>query len=199
MPREPIVPAQPAPMAQTLVACSRNDEGSRPRAATHERPSGRSRSPRIDRSTITSPTTRSRTQISPGVRGATPNTYQQPRNHSPPPTGSTALLQINRHGERSEPDFRRLATAARAAAATAACRRLAEARLRARAERREHRELAQHVRGAAVRTRRRVGVHADELLEVPLALHACVLVDGHEPILPCARKDGRPRRGPAAC
>jgi hypothetical protein len=56
--------------------------GSRHPAATRQRPSGRSHSTRTDRSTITSPTTRSRTQISPGIHGADQPTTE--RNHSPP-------------------------------------------------------------------------------------------------------------------
>src|SRR5215216_1543285 len=87
----PIPLRRPAAMATQLAACSRNDDGSRPRAATHERPSGRSRPQRIDPSTITSPTTRSCTQISPGVRGRIGPVPAQPtRNHSPPWTGGPA-------------------------------------------------------------------------------------------------------------
>jgi len=74
--------AHPSSMI-TLPASSRSCCGSHPRVAAHQRPSGRSHSTRTDRSTITSPTTRSRTQISPGIHGATqhPNNH----NHSPPP------------------------------------------------------------------------------------------------------------------
>jgi hypothetical protein len=54
---------------------------SRPRAALQQRPSGRSRSPRIDPSTITSPAHGPWTQISPGARGTTAL-----HNHSPPAT-----------------------------------------------------------------------------------------------------------------
>src|SRR5829696_6874765 len=69
-------------MTHTLPASSRSYRGSRPPAATHQRPSGRSHSTRTDRSTITSPTTRSRTQISPGIHGAEQDPIE--RNHSPP-------------------------------------------------------------------------------------------------------------------
>jgi hypothetical protein len=69
-------------MTASLPARSRNCRDSRPRAAVHQRPSGRSRSPRIDPSTITSPTPQSSTQISPGVRGTIGTT--PPHNHSPP-------------------------------------------------------------------------------------------------------------------
>ena len=64
----------------------------RPRAAVHQRPSGRSRSPRIDPSTITSPTPGSSTQISPGVRGTIGPT--PPHNHSPPDL-TEARVQIS--------------------------------------------------------------------------------------------------------
>src|SRR3954467_15005561 len=78
----------------TLPAGSRSFRGSHPTpVAAHQRPSGRSHSPRNDRSTITSPTpTRSRTQISPGIHGATqhPNNH----NHSPPPL-TPAPVQIS--------------------------------------------------------------------------------------------------------
>ena len=69
----------------TLPASSRSCCGSHPRVAAHQRPSGRSHSARNDRSTITSPTvetTRSRTQISPGIHGAIPDPTHH--NHSPP-------------------------------------------------------------------------------------------------------------------
>src|SRR6266566_2436123 len=101
MPAEPIPPAQPArTMAHTFAACSRNDDGSRLRAATHRRPSGRGRPQRTDPSTITSPASRPRTQISPGVRGRIGQKNRRPaRNHSPPgPVDREALLQISRHG-----------------------------------------------------------------------------------------------------
>src|SRR2546430_833902 len=100
MPAEPIPPAQPArTMAHTFAACSRNDDGSRLRAATHRRPSGRGRPQRTDPSTITSPASRPRTQISPGVRGRIGQKNRRPaRNHSPPgPVDREALLQISRH------------------------------------------------------------------------------------------------------
>src|SRR6266508_5578401 len=107
---DPIPSAKPArsPMAHTLAACSRNDDGSRPRAVTHRRPSGRSRPTRIDPSTITSPTVRSRTQISPGVRGGiAPSPHQSGGNRSPPARlQREALLQISHHGSaKAEPDF----------------------------------------------------------------------------------------------
>jgi hypothetical protein len=101
MPAEPIPPAQPArTMAHTFAACSRNDDGSRLRAATHRRASGRGRPQRTDPSTITSPASRPRTQISPGVRGRIGQRNRRPaRNHSPPgPVDREALLQISRHG-----------------------------------------------------------------------------------------------------
>src|SRR6266566_3011136 len=100
MPAEPIPPAQPArTMAHTFAACSRNDDGSRLRAATHRRPSGRGRPQRTDPSTITSPASRPRTQISPGVRGRIGQKNRRPaRNHSPPgPVDREALLQISPH------------------------------------------------------------------------------------------------------
>jgi hypothetical protein len=94
---------EPTPLHRSLTmafpraARSRNDDGSRPRAATRQRPSGRSRPQRIDPSTITSPTARSCTQISPGVRGRIGSSPTRPtRNHSPP-LDSAALLQISRH------------------------------------------------------------------------------------------------------
>jgi hypothetical protein len=104
---EAIPSAKPAPMAHTLAACSRNDDGSRLRAVTHRRPSGRSRPTRTDPSTITSPTIRSRTQISPGVRGGIAPPPDQPSRNRPPPARGKreALLQINHHGPRSGPDF----------------------------------------------------------------------------------------------
>jgi hypothetical protein len=63
----PICSATPtAPqMTASLPASSRNCRDSRPRAAVHQRPSSRSRPPRNDPSTITSPATRPSTQISP--------------------------------------------------------------------------------------------------------------------------------------
>ena len=69
-----------------LPASSRNPAGSRVRAAAHERLSGRSRSLRVDRSTIKSPTPRPGpcTQIRQGVRGAITIGSRPTRNHSPP-------------------------------------------------------------------------------------------------------------------
>src|SRR4051812_18919413 len=70
-------------MTSTLPAGSRKCPGSRPTAAAHQRPSGRSHSTRTDPSTITSPTlTGSRTQIRPGIHGAQRQTTHH--NHSPP-------------------------------------------------------------------------------------------------------------------
>ena len=81
----------PAPSARSAKPTTPDDiatsgqlpqaaRGSRPRAAAHERPSGRSHSTRTDRSTITSPTPRSRTQISPGIHGTTtPTTTETPQ------------------------------------------------------------------------------------------------------------------------
>ena len=82
--------AQPSTMTSTLPAGSRKCPGSRPTAAAHQRPSGRSHSTRTDRSTITSPTTRSRTQIRPGIHGA------DQHNHSPPQPLTQAPVQIRR-------------------------------------------------------------------------------------------------------
>ena len=69
-----------------LPASSRNPAGSRVRAAAHERLSGRSRSLRVDRSTIKSPTPGPGpcTQIRQGVRGAITIGSRPTRNHSPP-------------------------------------------------------------------------------------------------------------------
>src|SRR2546423_1517175 len=69
-------------MITTLPTSSRKCRGSHPRVEAHQRPSGRSHSTRTDRSTITSPTTRSRTQISPGIHGAIDDPTEH--NHSPP-------------------------------------------------------------------------------------------------------------------
>src|SRR4051794_33948576 len=69
----------------TLPASSRSCCGSHPRVAAHQRLSGRSHSARNDRSTITSPTaetTRSRTQIRPGIHGAIQ--VATPHSRSPP-------------------------------------------------------------------------------------------------------------------
>src|SRR5690242_4998545 len=75
---------------------------------------------------------------------------------------------------------RLVAAAAAAAAAPAAGRSLAEAGLRRSAVHGKDGELPPGICGTAVRARGRVGVHADELLEVLLALHARVLVDRHD-------------------
>jgi hypothetical protein len=69
-------------MTASLPASSRSCRDSRPWAAVHQRPSGRSRPPRIDPSTITSPATRPSTQISPGASGTIGTTPLH--NHSPP-------------------------------------------------------------------------------------------------------------------
>jgi hypothetical protein len=82
-----------------------------------------------------------------------------------------------------------------AAAAAAARGRLAKARLFPRPVRREHGELPEDVPRAAVRARRRVGVHTDKLLEVRLALHARVLVNGHLRILPRRTERPTPKGG----
>ncbi len=81
----------------TLPASSRNCCGSRPEAVTHQRPSGRSHSTRTDRSTITSPTTRSRTQISPGIHGAD-DQHPVENSHSPPQPLTEAPVQISSSG-----------------------------------------------------------------------------------------------------
>ena len=84
-------------MTSALPASSRSFRGSRPRAAAHQRPSGRSHSTRTDSSTITSPTrTRSRTQISPGIHGADENINEH--NHSPPEPLTDAPVQISGSG-----------------------------------------------------------------------------------------------------
>jgi hypothetical protein len=79
-------------MTRILPAGSRSCRGSRPRAAAHQRTSGRSHSKWTDPSTITSPTARSRTQISPGIHGAARQTIHH--NHSPPPL-TRARIQIS--------------------------------------------------------------------------------------------------------
>jgi len=84
----PIATAQPptCQMAPTLPACSRTARDPRPPAAVPKTPSGRSRPSRIDPSTITSPTPRSWTQVTPGVRQAIGlDLAGTIRNHSPPP------------------------------------------------------------------------------------------------------------------
>ena len=86
--------ARPLHDDSTLPASSRKCRGSRPAAAAHQRPSGRSHSTRTDPSTITSPTmTRSRTQISPGIHGA--STSPTHHNHSPPRHLTRAPVQIS--------------------------------------------------------------------------------------------------------
>src|SRR5919201_986875 len=73
-------------------------------------------------------------------------------------------------------------TAARAAAAAAArSRRTGIARLLRRAVHCERRELLEDVSGTTLRTHDRLVGAAHELVEVRLALHACVLVNGHAP------------------
>jgi retron-type reverse transcriptase len=87
--------AHQSPMTPKLPAGSHKCCDTRPQAAIPKRPSGRSRSPRIDRSTITSPVTRPCTQISPGARGTiAPTTTAEPHNHSPP-TLTPAPVQIS--------------------------------------------------------------------------------------------------------
>jgi transposase len=71
-------------MTPSLPARSHSYRDSRPPAAVHQRPSGRSRPPRIDPSTITSPATRPSTQISPGARGTIGPTATRLHNHPPP-------------------------------------------------------------------------------------------------------------------
>ena len=86
-------------MTANLPASSLSFRDSRPRAAVHQRPSGRSRPPRIDPSTITSPATRPSTQISPGARG-TNGEPRPPRNHSPPAlTEAPVQISGTRHGD----------------------------------------------------------------------------------------------------
>jgi hypothetical protein len=88
-------------MTSTLPAGSRKCRGSRPTAAAHQRPSGRSHSNRTDPSTITSPTlTGSRTQIRPGIHGAQRQTTHH--NHSPPPL-TRARVQISSTHQRGPP------------------------------------------------------------------------------------------------
>src|SRR5712691_8705368 len=101
MPAEPIPPVQPpacrwptplrpAPPMTTAPAYGRRPTEDR---AAANRPA------RIDPSTITSPTNRSRTQISSGARGRIGYPLDQlPRSHSPPPARNGGLLQISRHG-----------------------------------------------------------------------------------------------------
>jgi hypothetical protein len=80
-------------MRTTLPTSSRSCCGSRSRAAAHQRPSGRSHPTRTDPSTIPSPTTRSRTQIRPGIHGA--RRHATERNHSPPHDLTHAPAQIS--------------------------------------------------------------------------------------------------------
>jgi hypothetical protein len=80
-PRHPLRPAHQLTDDKHLPASSRSFCDTRPRAAVNQRPSGRSRSPRIDPSTITSPAPRPSTHISPGARGTIATT--PPHNHSP--------------------------------------------------------------------------------------------------------------------
>ncbi len=81
-------------MAPKLPTSSPKPCGSHASVAAQQRPSGRSRSTRNDRSTITSPTIRSRTQISPGIRGANHDPINH--NHSPPTLDKGAPVQISR-------------------------------------------------------------------------------------------------------
>src|SRR6266702_3492220 len=105
MPSKPIPPPQPArpQMAHTHAACSPNDDGSRPPAATHERPSGRGRPTRIDPSTITSPTTRSRTQISPGRPADQPQTNTPNPATTPHHPRQGGPASDKHHGRREAP------------------------------------------------------------------------------------------------
>ncbi len=72
------------------------------------------------------------------------------------------------------------AAAGAAAAAAPTAGRACEARLRCRAVHGEAGELLENLRCAAFRARHGLVARADELLEMRLALHARVLVDGHE-------------------
>src|SRR5256885_5394913 len=74
----------PLSLPDPLPICSRSFRGSHPTpVAARQRPSGRSHSTRTDRSTITSPTpTRSRTQISPGIHGATQHPNHRSEEHT---------------------------------------------------------------------------------------------------------------------
>src|SRR5205807_7707967 len=78
----PLRHAHYSKMAPKLPTSSLSFRGSHASVAAQQRPSGRSRSTRNDRSTITSPTIRSRTQISPGIQGASHDPTN--RNQSPP-------------------------------------------------------------------------------------------------------------------
>jgi hypothetical protein len=86
-------------MRTTLPTSSRNCRGSRPRAAAHQRPSGRTHPTRTDPSTIPSPTTKSRTQICPGIHAARRHTTEH--NHSPPQHLTDAPAQISGSGAQS--------------------------------------------------------------------------------------------------
>jgi RimJ/RimL family protein N-acetyltransferase len=74
-----------------------------------------------------------------------------------------------------------VAAAARAAATPAAPGGTAEGGLRGSAVHGEGGELLEHLPGSTVRARHRLVRAPDELVEVRLALHACVLVDRHDP------------------
>ena len=88
-------PSRPrSDMTPTLATSSRSYRGSHPnQVAAHQRPSGRSHSTRTDRATITSPTTRSRTQISPGIHGD--QQHPDHHNHSPPQPLTQDPVQIS--------------------------------------------------------------------------------------------------------
>jgi hypothetical protein len=81
-------------MAANLQASSRSFRDSRPPAVVHQRPSGRSRPPRNDPSTITSPAQGPSTQISPGIRG-TNRSNSDLHNHSPPNDLTETPIQIS--------------------------------------------------------------------------------------------------------
>jgi hypothetical protein len=102
-------PSRPPFLDDHLPASSRSFRGSHPRVAAHQRPSGRSHSARNDRSTITSPTTttRSRTQIGPGIHGAIPDPMHH--NHSPPAL-TAARVQISGSAAAHSPAHLRAAT-----------------------------------------------------------------------------------------
>ena len=88
------------------------------------------------------------------------------------------------------------AAAGAAAAAATTAGRAREARLRCRAVHGEAGELLENLRGTAFRARHSLVARADELLEMRLALHARVLVDGHETsvLLPAAVLSGAVKR-----
>jgi hypothetical protein len=90
--------AQLTPLERELRAFARRQAGFGALRAhgrrSNRRPSGRSRSSRIDPSTITSPTVLPSTQISPGVRGAI-GPMPASRLHSrAPPNATEALVQM---------------------------------------------------------------------------------------------------------